>query len=103
MNTAISPEGIRTQTAAIHFVPFPIFTSLEMIRDTQQGYSGMSQFACFDTAFHRTMPVAATTYPLPTPTSHAMSSAPHPLQRMECPAHFVSVEKRYNWNKRTCL
>jgi acetate kinase len=64
-HTAISPEVLEMLTAAIQFAPLHIPTELKMIRATQQRYLGVPQFACFDTAFHRSMPAVASTYALP--------------------------------------
>jgi len=64
-HTAISAEVLRALTEAIHFAPLHLPTELEMIRVTQQRYPGVPQFACFDTAFHRTMPAVVVTYALP--------------------------------------
>jgi acetate kinase len=38
--------------------------ALQLIAEAQQAYPGVSQFACFDTAFHRTMPNVAARFPL---------------------------------------
>ena len=56
------------QAAEVHFVPLHIPSELEMIRDAQHSYSNVPQFACFDTTFYRTMPVATTTYRHSPPT-----------------------------------
>ena len=64
-HTAISAEVLTILTESIHFAPLHLPTELAMIRVTQQRYPGVPQFACFDTAFHRTMPAVATTYALP--------------------------------------
>jgi acetate kinase len=39
--------------------------ALNMIRQAQRHFPGVPQFACFDTAFHRTMPEAASLFALP--------------------------------------
>jgi acetate kinase len=61
----ITPEVLRTLESAIHFAPLHIPTSLELIRDTEAIYPELPQFACFDTAFHKTLPEKAYHYPLP--------------------------------------
>lgn len=39
--------------------------ALSLIEAVEHRYPGVAQFACFDTAFHRTMPLVARQYPLP--------------------------------------
>jgi len=39
--------------------------ALELIRESQRLFSNTTQFACFDTAFHRTLPESAARFPLP--------------------------------------
>jgi acetate kinase len=39
--------------------------ALSLIDAVARRYAGLPQFACFDTAFHRTMPLVARQYPLP--------------------------------------
>jgi acetate kinase len=39
--------------------------TLDLIRETESQYPGVPQFACFDTAFHRTLPEVACHFPLP--------------------------------------
>jgi acetate kinase len=41
--------------------------ALSLIDAVDRRYPGLAQFACFDTAFHHTMPLAARQYPLPRP------------------------------------
>jgi acetate kinase len=45
--------------------------ALSIIEAVERRYPGLSQFACFDTAFHHTMPLVARQYPLP---RHAWAS-----------------------------
>jgi acetate kinase len=61
----VTPDVLKTLEAAIHFAPLHIPTSLDLIRSTESIYSDIPQFACFDTAFHRTLPEEAYRYPLP--------------------------------------
>jgi acetate kinase len=61
----ITPELIRELRACIHFAPLHIPVALELIAATERAYPGVPQFACFDTAFHRTMPEVATRFALP--------------------------------------
>jgi acetate kinase len=61
----ITPEVLQKLEAAAHFAPLHVPVALELIRETQQLFPGVSQFACFDTAFHRTLPEEAARLPLP--------------------------------------
>jgi len=61
----ITPEVLQKLEAAAHFAPLHVPAALELIRETQQLFPGVAQFACFDTAFHRTLPEAAARLPLP--------------------------------------
>lgn len=61
----ITPDVIAALEASVHFAPVHIPTSLELIQHVEQIYPGLPQFACFDTAFHRTLPEKAYHYPLP--------------------------------------
>jgi len=61
----ITPDVIAALEASVHFAPVHIPTSLELIRHTETIYSHLAQFACFDTAFHKTLPEKAYHYPLP--------------------------------------
>src|ERR1035438_2032927 len=61
----ITPEVLQQLEAAAHFAPLHVPVALELIRETQQLFPDVVQFACFDTAFHRTLPEAAARLPLP--------------------------------------
>ena len=61
----ITPEVIRALERNVQFAPLHIPPSLALIRATEEIYPGTPQFACFDTAFHRTLPEAAFRYALP--------------------------------------
>ena len=61
----ITPDVIAALEASVHFAPVHIPTSLELIRHTETIYPKLAQFACFDTAFHKTLPEKAYHYPLP--------------------------------------
>ena len=61
----ITPEVLRTLEAAAHFAPLHVPAAVALIREMEELYSGVPQFACFDTAFHTTMPEAAARLPLP--------------------------------------
>ncbi len=61
----ITPDVIAALEASVHFAPVHIPTSLELIRHVEKIYPDLAQFACFDTAFHKTLPEKAYHYPLP--------------------------------------
>ncbi len=61
----VTPEVLTTLEAAIHFAPLHIPTSIKLIRSAEAIYPALPQFACFDTAFHQTLPAEAYRYPLP--------------------------------------
>jgi acetate kinase len=61
----ITPQVLEEFAAAEHFAPLHVPVALELIRETQQLFPGVPQFACFDTAFHRTLPETAARLPLP--------------------------------------
>ena len=56
---------LRELEACVHLAPLHIPVALELIKKAQQSYPHVPQFACFDTAFHTTMPEAATRFALP--------------------------------------
>ncbi len=60
----ITPAVLKELQACVHFAPLHIPLSLALIEKTQQIYADVPQFACFDTAFHQTMPEAAARLPL---------------------------------------
>ncbi len=51
--------------AATQFAPIHIPAALKLIRETEKLLPNAQQYACFDTAFHRTMPETACHFPLP--------------------------------------
>ncbi len=61
----ITPQVLKTLEEAVHFAPLHIPGSLELIRQTEKLYPGVPQFACFDTAFHQTLPEQAWRLPIP--------------------------------------
>ena len=61
----ITPQVLQTLEAAAHFAPLHVPASIALIREMEKLYPGVPQFACFDTAFHTTMPEAASRLPLP--------------------------------------
>ncbi|MBV8629512.1 MAG: acetate/propionate family kinase [Silvibacterium sp.] len=64
-HTRINPDVIAALEAAVHFAPVHIPTALVLIRHISEIYPDLPQFACFDTAFHKTLPEKAYHYPLP--------------------------------------
>jgi acetate kinase len=61
----ITAEVKKTLKEAVHFAPLHIPAGLELIGAVEKVYPELPQFACFDTAFHRTMPEQAWHYALP--------------------------------------
>jgi acetate kinase len=61
----ITPQVQKTLEEAVHFAPLHIPTALELLRGAESLYPNLPQFACFDTAFHRTMPEEACRYAVP--------------------------------------
>ncbi|HEY0786499.1 MAG TPA: acetate/propionate family kinase [Acidobacteriaceae bacterium] len=61
----ITPEVLTQLEQALHFAPLHIPGSLALIHAAQQLYPGTRQFACFDTAFHQTLPEQAWRLPIP--------------------------------------
>jgi acetate kinase len=61
----ITPQVLTTLEAAAHFAPLHVPPAIALIREMETLYPGVPQFACFDTAFHTTMPEAASRLPLP--------------------------------------
>jgi acetate kinase len=62
---AITDELVQKLEAAVHFAPLHIPNAVALIRQTEQSLPGVRQFACFDTAFHATMPEVASRFALP--------------------------------------
>lgn len=62
---AIDEALIEKLQAAIHFAPLHIPPAIALIRETEKLLPEAQQYACFDTAFHGTMPERARHYPLP--------------------------------------
>jgi acetate kinase len=60
----ITPAVVAELQACVHFAPLHIPMAIQLISEAQQSYPDAPQFACFDTAFHCTMPEAAARFPL---------------------------------------
>jgi acetate kinase len=56
---------MQTLQAAEQFAPIHIPAAIKLIQETEKLLPSVAQYACFDTAFHRTMPERARHFPLP--------------------------------------
>lgn len=61
----ITPAVLEELKACVHFAPLHIPVALELIERAERTYAKVPQFACFDTAFHQTMPEMAARFALP--------------------------------------
>ncbi len=61
----ITPAILEELRACVHFAPLHIPIALELIERAERSYPGVPQFACFDTAFHSTIPEAAARFAIP--------------------------------------
>jgi acetate kinase len=61
----ITPQVLDELRAAVHFAPLHIPQALALITSAQSIFSSAAQYACFDDAFHKTMPEVASHLPLP--------------------------------------
>ncbi len=61
----ITPKLLDELRAATHFAPLHIPQALALIASAQINFPRAAQFACFDDAFHQTMPEVATHLPIP--------------------------------------
>jgi acetate kinase len=61
----ITSQVLAELESAAHFAPLHVPVELELIRESQRLFPKAAQFACFDTAFHRTLPESAARFPLP--------------------------------------
>jgi len=59
----ITPEVLKTLERAVPFAPLHLPPALEVLRHSMQRFPGIPQIACFDTAFHRTLPEHAARLP----------------------------------------
>jgi acetate kinase len=64
-HTRITPDVIRELEAAAVFAPLHVPVEIRLIRLAEARFPGVPQFACFDTAFHRTLPEEASRFALP--------------------------------------
>ena len=61
----ITPQVLDQLRAATHFAPLHIPQALKLIASAQSIFPSGAHFACFDDAFHRTIPELASHLPLP--------------------------------------
>src|SRR6266567_513417 len=61
----LTPQVLEELRAAIHFAPLHIPQALSLIASAQSIFPSAAQFACFDDAFHRTIPEITARLPLP--------------------------------------
>ena len=60
----ITPQVLDQLRSATHFAPLHIPQALSLIAATQSIFPSAPQFACFDDAFHQTIPEIASHFPL---------------------------------------
>jgi acetate kinase len=65
LHQRITPELIAELKNCLHFAPLHIPLALELIAAAERTYPNIPQFACFDTAFHTTIPEVASRFPIP--------------------------------------
>jgi acetate kinase len=61
----ITPQVLDQLRAAVHFAPLHIPQALALIAAAQSMFPSAAQFACFDDAFHRTIPEVAAHFAIP--------------------------------------
>ncbi|WP_158748335.1 acetate/propionate family kinase [Acidobacterium sp. S8] len=61
----ITDEVLSALEEAVHFAPLHIPAAIALVRHMETLFPGVPQFACFDTAFHQTMPEAAYHFAIP--------------------------------------
>jgi acetate kinase len=61
----LTPEVRRRLQEAVHFAPLHIPPALALIDEAAKIFGGATHFACFDTAFHATLPPRAAQLALP--------------------------------------
>ena len=63
--TLLSPEVVAALEALVPIDPDHLPQAISGMRAVERAYPGLPQVACFDTGFHRDLPMAARTYGLP--------------------------------------
>ena len=61
----ITPQVLNELRSATHFAPLHIPQALTLIASAQSIFPAAAHFACFDDAFHQTIPEVASRFPLP--------------------------------------
>jgi len=61
----ITPQLLNELRAATHFAPLHIPQAVSLIHSAQRLFPSAAQFACFDDAFHQTMPEVTSHFALP--------------------------------------
>jgi acetate kinase len=61
----ITPKLVEELRKATHFAPLHIPQALQLIAAAQSIFSSAAHYACFDNAFHRTIPEVAAHLPIP--------------------------------------
>jgi acetate kinase len=61
----ITPQVLDQLRSATHFAPLHIPQALSLIATAQSAFPSAAQFACFDDAFHQTIPEVASRLPIP--------------------------------------
>lgn len=61
----ITEQVLQDLEQAVVFAPLHDPQAITLIRDMMGRFPQARHYACFDTVFHETMPVAASTYPIP--------------------------------------
>lgn len=61
----ITPQVLSDLEEAVAFAPLHDPAAIAVIHQGMERFPDVAHYACFDTMFHRTMPVEATTYPIP--------------------------------------
>ncbi len=61
----VTDDLLRKLQAAVHFAPLHIPTALALIKETERLLPEAAQYACFDTAFHASMPESSRRFALP--------------------------------------
>jgi acetate kinase len=63
----ITPAVLGELQSCVHFAPVHIPTALRLITAAEKAYPQLPEFACFDTAFHTTIPEVGSRFALPRP------------------------------------
>jgi acetate kinase len=63
----ITPSVLGDLRNSVHYAPLHLPTALRLIDRSARVYPEVRQFACFDTAFHKTLPETAQRFALPDP------------------------------------